>query len=452
MASDVTGDLRSSTEGRGKSTDILRISSDTEFLHSFLRVDDGEENKDDGGDGDKRKGAKKRSAMEKALQQRSSDKETSHRKPDASTSLKKRDERPKTPPSPPPAGPATFSQLSREIKMKQKQSIKNIRGKKVKIRRQEECYTDKDRAAAVNMGSRDIKQSLKLKRRQDRSRALMIPEEAEPGTLLALGSHELRTGDVRIAIGFVNKALELSPNDKNALVARSKCYLLLGEPHKALEDAETALSGDKNFIRGIFQKAEALYHLGDFEHSLMYYHRGLRIRPELEGFRLGVQKAQEAIENTIGTKITSNITHESPQGKLSLVPKAPPQSDTTNRSKATDTTESEKRSENGSASTRRSTPNNASKTLFKDNNEIKLKEEAERKKTDRHLLGELSVDKHYLEELLKHPDIKGINEESSKSQIETFAEEGVAFLNNRQEFWRQQRPKAVSKTRKKKKI
>jgi hypothetical protein len=52
----------------------------------------------------------------------------------------------------------------------------------------------------------------------------------------------------------------------------------------------------------IFQKAEALYHLGDFEHSLMFYHRGLRLRPELAGFRLGVQKAQEAIENTIGSK------------------------------------------------------------------------------------------------------------------------------------------------------
>lgn len=54
------------------------------------------------------------------------------------------------------------------------------------------------------------------------------------------------------------------------------------------------------FVLALYQKAEALYHLGNFEHSLMYYHRGLRIRPELEGFRLGVQKAQEAIENTIG--------------------------------------------------------------------------------------------------------------------------------------------------------
>ena len=55
--------------------------------------------------------------------------------------------------------------------------------------------------------------------------------------------------------------------------------------------------------KALFQKAEALYHLSAFEHSLMYYHRGLRVRPEMEGFRLGVQKAQEAIENVIGSKL-----------------------------------------------------------------------------------------------------------------------------------------------------
>lgn len=63
-----------------------------------------------------------------------------------------------------------------------------------------------------------------------------------------------------------------------------------------------SISMASSYVLAIFQKAESLYHLGDFEHSLMYYHRGLRLRPELEGFRLGVQKAQEAIENTIGGK------------------------------------------------------------------------------------------------------------------------------------------------------
>lgn len=46
------------------------------------------------------------------------------------------------------------------------------------------------------------------------------------------------------------QALELNPTDKNALVARSKCYLLLGEPELALKDAESALEGDKKFVKG----------------------------------------------------------------------------------------------------------------------------------------------------------------------------------------------------------
>lgn len=69
----------------------------------------------------------------------------------------------------------------------------------------EEVYTDKDRAAAVNLGSRDIKQSLKLKRRQDRTRVLEISEEAHPGTLLALAVHRFKAGDIYVAMRFVTK-------------------------------------------------------------------------------------------------------------------------------------------------------------------------------------------------------------------------------------------------------
>lgn len=67
-----------------------------------------------------------------------------------------------------------------------------------------------------------------------------------------------------------------------------------------MQDSETALTNDKNNIRAIYQKAEALYFLGQFELSLMFFHRGFRLRPELNNFRLGVQKTQEAIEKTIG--------------------------------------------------------------------------------------------------------------------------------------------------------
>lgn len=89
------------------------------------------------------------------------------------------------------------------------------------------------------------------------------------------------------------QALEICPTDTNALIARSNCYLQLGEPNKALEDAETAINADKANIRAIYQKAESLYYLGQFEHSLMFFHRGHKIRPELKNFQLGIQKTQE---------------------------------------------------------------------------------------------------------------------------------------------------------------
>ncbi|XP_029713149.1 outer dynein arm-docking complex subunit 4 isoform X2 [Aedes albopictus] len=194
------------------------------------------------------------------------------------------------------------------------------------------------------------------------------------------------------ALGLYDQALEMNTNDQSALVARSKCYLQLGEPAKALQDAETALLLDKTNIRAIYQKAEALYYLGQFEHSLMFFHRGLRLRPELASFRLGVQKTQEAIENTIG----SNAKNQPPQKKAPKVDK----------------------------------PKSAKKPPL-------TREELD-KRAARRLLGDLYVDKEYLENLLKHPDLK--KADTNTEGVSEFAKDAINFLNNRQEFWRQQKP------------
>lgn len=53
-------------------------------------------------------------------------------------------------------------------------------------------------------------------------------------------------------------------------------------------------------------KAEALYQKGDFESALVFYHRGNKLRPELQEFRLGIQKCEEAIDNSIGSKYNNN--------------------------------------------------------------------------------------------------------------------------------------------------
>lgn len=42
--------------------------------------------------------------------------------------------------------------------------------------------------------------------------------------------------------------------------------------------------------------------MGEFQSALVFYHRGHKIRPHTQMFRLGIQKAEEAIENSVGSK------------------------------------------------------------------------------------------------------------------------------------------------------
>lgn len=194
--------------------------------------------------------------------------------------------------------------------------------------------------------------------------------------------------------------MELNPSEKNSLVARSKCYILLGLPENALKDAETALHVDKTFIKAIYQKAEALYYLGDFEHSLMYFHRGLHLRPDHQGFKLGVQKSQKAIENAIGS--------------ILIPPKSVRSTSTCSRGRP-------------SSTNRRST---ASQT----------RESRSRSTKPSRLLRELAVDKDYLDSLMSNPDIKCKFKENDDS-LENCIKETLDYLNARQEFWRQQLPR-----------
>ncbi|XP_043275453.1 outer dynein arm-docking complex subunit 4 isoform X1 [Venturia canescens] len=249
----------------------------------------------------------------------------------------------------------------------------------------------------------------------------------------------LKNGHYKSALFLYNQALELSPNDKNALIARSKCYLLLGEPQKALQDAEAALNEkikDPNNARAMYYKAEALYHLGDFELSLVYYYRGMRIRPEFDQFRLGVQKAKEAIQNILGNNSTpipiSAYVRSAPK------PESPGKPSTAAGKEILTNEIKEKnnniRVDDNESKKKFTSPINSEKIDEKRKNSMTTK----RKVAAPNLLGQLNVDKKYLQDLLKCPDIKAGHQTSARHIISP-AEEGIAFLETRQEFWRQQR-------------
>ncbi|CAH2104263.1 unnamed protein product [Euphydryas editha] len=329
--------LENEDNAKAQVRSILGPTKDAEFLQSFVRVGIGEE--------DDELPVQKASISKRAPQ--------SAEKPESLAEDEK------------------FSTSGRKESLKPEKRTFRRKIKRERRRREEELYTDKDRAAAVVMGSKDIKLSLNIKDKAERSNALQIPVEADAGTLLALARAEMMRERYRTALIFVDKAIELAPEEKAAFVARSKCYLLLGEPRKSLADAETALKLDPKHAKALLQKAEALYYCGEFELSLVHYHRGLRARPDLNEFRLGVQKAQEAIENTIG----------------SVKP-------------------------------------------------VKKTSKRKASKSSRPVLGQLMSDKIYLENLLKNPDLAIADKKNDVVMKQ--AEEAIRFLENREEFWRQQ--------------
>uniref|UniRef100_K7FTC2 Outer dynein arm-docking complex subunit 4 n=1 Tax=Pelodiscus sinensis TaxID=13735 RepID=K7FTC2_PELSI len=207
-----------------------------------------------------------------------------------------------------------------------------------------------------------------------------------------------------------SQALQLQEGNKHCLVARSVCYLKLGDTENSLKDAEASLQNDKTFSKGLYQKAETLFTMGDFEFALVYYHRGHKLRPELQKFRLGIQKSQEAIDNSVGSPSSVKLENkgdlcflsrqaESKKVKQKLQVKAPKK-------------DQKRQSKVGP-----------------------IRDE----KTERQLLGELYADKAYLEKLLKDEDLIKSSTKQGMT-VEDLILGGINYLDTRTDFWQQQKP------------
>uniref|UniRef100_A0A3Q3XKD6 Outer dynein arm-docking complex subunit 4 n=1 Tax=Mola mola TaxID=94237 RepID=A0A3Q3XKD6_MOLML len=134
-------------------------------------------------------------------------------------------------------------------------------------------------------------------------------------TLVANGDWLYLKGEFKKAIDSYTAALTLKPDEKSCLIGRSKCYLNMGQSENALRDADASLADDQAFFEGLYQKAEALYHMGEFEFAQVFYHRGQKQRPQIQEFRLGIQKAQEAIENSVGKETKKKIQKKTPRNE-----------------------------------------------------------------------------------------------------------------------------------------
>ncbi|KAM6966353.1 outer dynein arm-docking complex subunit 4 [Tautogolabrus adspersus] len=187
-------------------------------------------------------------------------------------------------------------------------------------------------------------------------------------TLLAVGDCLFLKGVYNKAIDSYTTALSIRPDDKTCFVGRAKCFMKMGQFENALKDAEASLKEDETYFKGLYQKAEALYYMGKFEFALVFYHRGQKLRPLMQEFKLGIQKAEGAIENSVGSPSSVKLKIK---GGPTLLP------------------EEEKREQPITATQHPTTNQKISKC----------------EKTTKQLLGEFYSDKKFLENLLNNEDL-----------------------------------------------
>ena len=266
-------------------------------------------------------------------------------------------------------------------------------------------------------------------------------ENGEPSvefmTFIAEGDKLYNNGKPDDALEFYNKALNLNPRDKKGLVNRSKCHLIKGDVNKALADAELSLKEDNLYYCGLYQKAEALYQKGDFELSLVFYHRGHKIRPELTCFTLGIQKASEAIVNSVG-KPGCGLDQKEKEGSSSNSNSAAP----CRKSQAGKKSNSRQgiNKDDGFSELKSTRYSNRAKSAGKStDNQLAVITDT---KAQKELLGELYVDKEYLESLVDDEDLMNsvIDPSSSNTRVGDLVNSGIEFLTYKTEFWRQQKP------------
>lgn len=132
-----------------------------------------------------------------------------------------------------------------------------------------------------------------------RKKDKMSTDEDKLKLYIAQGETCFRKGDYKRAVNAYTEALGIKVDDRNLLLARSQCYVALGQAKEAIEDANECIKSDETFYKGLYQKAEALYAAGEFEFALVYYYRAHRLRTDILEYRLGIQKAEQAILRAI---------------------------------------------------------------------------------------------------------------------------------------------------------
>ncbi|XP_060070135.1 outer dynein arm-docking complex subunit 4-like [Ylistrum balloti] len=250
------------------------------------------------------------------------------------------------------------------------------------------------------------------------------------------------------AMDSYSSALKLVPDNKDTLVARSRCNQLLGRSRKAMLDVDSALALDPLCHEALFQKAELLFLERNYESAVVYYGKVCRQKPDVRKFQEGLNKATEALNSiTSGRrrKMTqagdlTMLVNNSKNRKDSIrrrernnIAKLSPIANSVERDAPTPTFPQRQqnplvRIEQGRNSNEH--PNHTSSTS------AEVPDQDVTEKRIKQVLGKMYSDKKYLEKLIEQTGYVCIADVPRGSvDLTNMAETGLNFLYDRVLYW-----------------
>lgn len=119
----------------------------------------------------------------------------------------------------------------------------------------------------------------------------------DPETLVQLANTFSLTGDFKTAIKYINDALRLDENYRDAYVLKGSIYKTIDNNDLALSSYQTAVQLDQDYFLGHLNTAWLLTDMGRHKLALEYYENAKELKPKNLNAQYGIAKSYQDLEN-----------------------------------------------------------------------------------------------------------------------------------------------------------
>lgn len=135
-----------------------------------------------------------------------------------------------------------------------------------------------------------------IERAQRHYKYILSVNQKDPATMVELANTFSLTGDIKTAFKYINDALRIDQEYRDAYVLKGSIYKTMGNNELALSSYQTALQLDPDFFIGHLNTGWLLTEMGKHELALEYYENAHELNPQNINAQYGIAKSYQDME------------------------------------------------------------------------------------------------------------------------------------------------------------